>query len=113
MSGVDASMRWVAKQGSARWLASLKVASVINRLEVAQPVPRDSVRREPVVPESVARRKAEAAVVEAAVATESDPDGQVMGGPSNTRRGRLGGGAALPYADPHAFSGVFNYKGKD
>jgi hypothetical protein len=103
-----------------------KVATVINRLEVAQPVPRDRVRREPVIPESVQRRKAEAEAAAAAEAeaAEADPDGlggsaaagvskQVMGGPSNTRRGRLGGGSAVPYDDPHKFSGVFNYKGKD
>lgn len=34
-----------------------KVATVVNRLEVAQPKPRDSIRRDPVVPQSVLLRK--------------------------------------------------------
>jgi len=86
-----------------------KVSSVMNRLQVAAPVARDNVRRDPVIPPSVLRRKAAEA---ASGATAARAQAELVGGPSNTERGRKTG-ANVPYDDPHRFGGVFNYHGKD
>ena len=86
-----------------------KVATIVNRLQVATPVPRDQVRRDPVIPESVRRRKEEET---AADGGSTKTEEELMGGPSNAKRGHNIGGDT-PYDDPHKFGGVFNYKGKD
>jgi nucleolar GTP-binding protein len=81
-----------------------KVATVVNRLEVAQPKPRDSIRRDPVVPQSVLLRK------QTVSKTPDDSEGGRVG--RQAMRGRKIGGN-VPYNDPHKFGEVFDYHGKD